>query len=55
MLPWNFYPLDPLSLFEGWLGTGEVRTSREPLLGLAMADFRVETVFSVNEEILLQV
>ena len=33
----------------------EVKASREPFLVLAVANFRVVTGFSVNEEILFQI
>lgn len=43
------------SLSERWLGMEEVKASREPFLVLAVANFRVVTGFSINEEILFQI
>lgn len=47
--------LEPFSVFEDRLGMEAVWPTREPLLVLAMENFRIVTVFSVSEEILFHV
>lgn len=45
-------PLEPPSLFEGWLGMGAVWAAREPLMVLAMENFIVVSIFTESENIL---